>query len=199
MSYIGKIVKSNSHVDYVCQVFNPGERSEVPTPQDYAFGRFVRLAVDGPDHPDLVGVIYNTILMNPEFGSLGPRLSPASELEIFSPDYLAEKATLVGILVVGSLPKAAEGRPAQGIPSLSASVDSMVTTLPDEELVRFHAGDDAPRLAYLPELLSHTNPLIPHLVLHILEQLTMHFPAHATQIAVLRDNLAWRTQVEQAG
>ena len=37
-------------------------------------------------------MIYNTILMNPEFGSLGPRLSPKSELEIFSPDYLNEKA-----------------------------------------------------------------------------------------------------------
>ena len=196
---IGKIVKSNSHVDYVCQVYNPGERDRDPSPDDCAFGRFVRVAVDGVDQPDLVGIIYNTILMNPEFGSLGPRLSPASELEIFSPDYLAEKATLVGILVVGSLPKDAGGPVAQGIPPLAAHVDSLVSTLADADVVRFHAGDDALRLAYVPELLSHTNPLIPHLVLSVLEQLAKHFPEHATQIAVLRNNLAWRTQVEQAG
>jgi len=198
MTDIGKIVKSNSHVDYVCQVYNPLERDVIPSPEDYAFGRFVRVA-GGDGQPALVGIIYNTILMNPEFGALGPRLSPASELEIFAPDYLNEKATLVGILVVGSLPADANSTPAQGIPGLSASVDSMVATLSDEEVVRFHVGDDAPRLAYLPELLSHTNPLIPHLVLNILEQLTAHFPAHETQLAVLRNNLAWRTQVEQAG
>ena len=199
MTTIGKIVKSNSHIDYVCQVFSPGEWEEDPSPDDYAFGRFVRVAIDGEYLPDLVGIIYNTILMNPEFGSLGPRLSPASDLEIFSPDYLSEKATLVGILVIGSLPKEAGGSPAQGIPPLAADVDCMVSVLPDTDIARFHGGEGAPQLAYLPQLLSQANPLIPHLTLNVLEQVAGCFPDQAAQLAVLRGNLAWRTQIEGAG
>ncbi len=37
---IGKIVKSNSHIDYVCQVYSRGETPTPPTPSDYNFGGF---------------------------------------------------------------------------------------------------------------------------------------------------------------
>jgi len=198
MTTIGKVVKSNSHIDYVCQVFGPGERQQVPAPTDYAFGRFTRLSVEGASDCDLVGVIYNTILMNPDFGSLGPRLSPKSDLEIFSPDYLNEKATLVGILVLGSLPARAGAPAFQGIPPIAATIDSLVQAMTGEEVRRFHQGANGPRLAYWPQLLSQANPLIPPLALNVLEQVMACFPEHATQLAVLRDNLAWRTQVEPA-
>ena len=44
---IGKIVKSNSHIDYVCQVYGQGEFAPVPDAADYAFGSFV--AIDSED------------------------------------------------------------------------------------------------------------------------------------------------------
>jgi len=198
MTIIGKIVKSNSHIDYVCQVFGPGEREQVPAPAEYAFGQFVRIAVEGAPASQLVGVIYNTILLNPEFGSLGPRLSPKPELEIFSPDYLNEKATLVGILLVGSLPAGAREPAFQGVPLIAAGVDTLVATLSPEELRRFHATAGSPRLAYLPQLLAHADPIMPHLALNILEQVAAGFPEQRMELDVLRHNLAWRTQVEQA-
>ena len=40
---IGKIVRSDSHVRYTCQIFGPGEHSIAPEPDDYAFGTFVRV------------------------------------------------------------------------------------------------------------------------------------------------------------
>src|SRR5262245_59514836 len=40
---IGKIVRSESHVRYTCQVFGSGEVSAPPEPADYAFGSFVRV------------------------------------------------------------------------------------------------------------------------------------------------------------
>ncbi len=40
---IGKIVKSNTHIDYVCQVYNPGEIEPCPKPADYSFGTFVAI------------------------------------------------------------------------------------------------------------------------------------------------------------
>ena len=94
---LGKVIKSNGHVDYVCQIYGPGETALPPAPEDYAFGTFVRIAL--PDEASLIGLVYDTILMNPEFGNLGPRLSPSADLEIFSPDYLREKVVLVGLVL----------------------------------------------------------------------------------------------------
>ena len=97
---IGKIVRSDSHVRYTCQIFGPGEHSIAPEPDDYAFGTFVRVPLRRlPARADValesylpapdsdvaprqvarrggrgfwaVGLIYDTILLNPAFGSLG--------------------------------------------------------------------------------------------------------------------------------
>ena len=124
---IGKIVKSNTHIDYVCQVYNIGETPQPPQSSDYSFGAFVAIQMDTIPDERLIGVIYNTLLMNPDFGNLGPRLSPRQELEIFSPDYLAETATLVGIIALGW--QAADGTFQQGVPALSAMVNNSVQRL----------------------------------------------------------------------
>jgi hypothetical protein len=128
---IGKIVKSNTHIDYVCQVYNPGEIDAWPQPADYSFGTFVAIRLDDNGMPggQIIGVIYNTLLMNPDFGSLGPRLSPRQELEIFTPDYLAETATLVGIIAVGWIDAA--GVCHQGVPALAPTVNNPVYQMDD--------------------------------------------------------------------
>jgi hypothetical protein len=202
---IGKIVNSNSHVDYVCQVFGPGEIDRAPAAADYTFGTFVRVtlgAEDGvADEGNLVGIIYNTLLLNPEFGSLGPRLSPRRETEIFTPDYLAETATLVGIFAVGWLDAA--GNPQQGVPPLAAAVNAPVARLEEDELRRFHqeTGQENGRLSlrYVPLLLAQNNPLAPALLLAVLDQLAALFPANRGQLAVMRNNVAWKSIVQPAG
>ena len=161
---IGKIVKSNTHIDYVCQVYNPGEVEPCPLPADYSFGTFVSIHLDDGDAAanQLVGVIYNTLLMNPDFGNLGPRLSPRQELEVFSPDYLAETATLVGIIALGWID--AEGSSHQGVPALAATVNNRVTILEERALHAFHRdGKGNVSLRYVPVLLSQNNPLVPPL------------------------------------
>ena len=50
-----------------------------------------------------IGVIYDTILLNPAFGSLGPRLSNETQVELFSPDYISEKAVLIYVMVLGMM------------------------------------------------------------------------------------------------
>jgi len=193
---IGKIVKSNTQLDYVCQVDNPGEQSTCPSPQDYAFGTFVRLEL--PAAGDyLVGLVYTTMLMNPEFGSLGPRLSPASDLEVFSPDYLREQATLVGIVAVGQVTRA--GGVHQGVPRLAASVNAAVQTMSPAEVRTFHDTSNSPALAYAPLLLAQGDRLMPHLLLHVVDQLGQLFPGCERQLSVLRGNLAWKAAVVPAG
>ena len=193
---IGKVVKSNSHVDYVCQVDNPGEFDDCPTHEDYAFGTFVR--VDLSNHSGyLVGLIYSTILMNPEFGNLGPRLSPAADLEVFSPDYLREQATLVGIAAVGQV--SSTGQVHQGVPLLAAIVNAGVETLSSNEVRLFHQSSDGLSLAYAPLLLAEGDRLIPHLLLNVVSRLGDLFPGQEQQLAVLRGNLAWKAAVTPAG
>jgi hypothetical protein len=203
---IGKIVKSNTHIDYVCQVYGPGEVSEAaPAPEDYAFGTFVRVDLSAKvpgtfEVPGtyLVGLIYSTILMNPEFGNLGPRLSPPADLEVFSPDYLREQATLVGVVAVGQVTPVGTH---QGVPRLAAAVGAEVTTLAGDEVRAFHTppAGGGPALAYAPLLLAQGDPLIPHLLLNAINRLGDLFPEHARQLAVLRSNLAWKSAVTPVG
>lgn len=198
---IGKIVKSNTHVDYVCQVYGPGEIESPPSPEDYAFSTFARVDLGGDANQAtlrsyLVGLIYSTILMNPEFGNLGPRLSPAADLEVFSPDYLREQATLVGIVAVGQVTPSGVH---QGVPLLAATVGAEVTTMTADEVKAFHRSDNGLSLAYAPLLLAQGDPLIPHLLLNVVNRLSDLFPDQRRQLAVLRGNLAWKTAVTPAG
>ncbi|GIV79471.1 MAG: hypothetical protein KatS3mg050_3865 [Litorilinea sp.] len=197
---IGKIVKSNTHVDYVCQIYGPGESDVLPQPGDYSFGTFVSIRLEGQAAPGerLVGVIYNTLLMNPDFGNLGPRLSPRQELEVFTPDYLAETATLVGIIALGWIDS--DGRPWQGVPAVAATVNTPVHRLEDDELCLFHQGDQGRlNLRYVPMLLGQNSPLVPQLLLQIVDRLARLFPQERSRLAVMRNNLAWKNIVQPAG
>ena len=190
---IGKIVTSNAHTDYVCQIYGPGEIDPLPQAPDYAFGTFVAIELDADAM--LVGVIYNTLLVNPDYGNLGPRLSPREETEIFTPDYLSETATLVGIVALGWFDGMGAAR--QGVPPLAAGVNAPVRRLDDGEVRRFH-GAAAGKLAlrYMPFLMQQGNPLLPPLMVNIVDRLAMLFPEQDQQLAVVRNNLAWRNVVQ---
>jgi len=191
---IGKIVKSNSHTDYVCQVYGPGEVGQPPAREDYAFGTFVRVPLNKGYW--LVGIVYDTQLVNPDFGRLGPRLSPQSELAVFSPDYLNEKATLVGIAAVGTTGGSGQS---QGVPALASSADTLVERMTEEQVRSFHEGSPAPRVAYAPLLLAQGSPLALYLLRRVVERLLALFPSYASMLSVLQDNLVWQSQIAPIG
>ena len=193
--FIGKIVSGTSHVDYVCQVYGPGETPAPPHPEDYGFGTFV--GIEQAEGGELVGVIYNTTLMNPEFGNLGPRLSPQEELAVFSPDYLAEKVTLVAVVILGMLGEAGAAR--QGVPVVAASLDARVRRLGREEIIAFHRWGRGLRLGYLPRLAAMNHPLAPHLMLSLINTLGELFPGEAQRLAILAGNFSWKSRVEPVG
>ncbi len=192
---LGRVVKSNSHVDYVVQVFAPGEVADPPRPEDYAFGSFVRIAVDGRGD-GLIGVIYDTLLLNPAYGTLGPRLSGEPQSTIFNPDYMPETATVVGIAIVGQ--GRGEGEEAvyrQGVPAVAARVGSEVRLLTEEEFAAFHRGETGPAVAYLPRLSAMGNPAMPELLNGVLTRLIEAFPDSSSILEVLRTNLDWSARL----
>ena len=230
MPVIGRIVKSNSHTDYVCQVFAPHEREYDPRPSDYAFGRFVAAPIDAAggrssfDRPrtnggaggdasaggsfagprtsggerTAVGIVYDTILLNPEYGSLGPRLNPPGDQAMLAPDYLVEKATAVGILVVGL--RAGEANE-HGVIPLSLPVDAEVASMDDDETRRFHQIDGQLSLGYLPQLVSHQSPLVTELGLSVIRHLLTLFdePGDRRLLHTLAAHLSWQARVAPLG
>lgn len=195
---IGRIVKSNSHTDYVCQVYAPNETEYDPEPTDYAFGRFVTAPIDEAGTRQAVGIVYDTILLNPDYGSLGPRLNPPSDQVNLAPDYLVEKATAVGIIVVGLSDR---GAVSHGVISLSLPVDAAVCTMNDDEVRHFHMHDGRLSLGYLPHLISHESPLVTELSLAVLRQLNALFsdPADRRLLQTLAGHFSWQARVAPLG
>ena len=223
---IGKIVGSESHVRYTCQIFGPGEVAAPPDPAAYAFGSFVRIplrtALATPDVAGVmrgdalpstqtqplyaVGFIYDTILVNPAFGALGPRLSNDEQLAVFSPDYLAERAVLVSILALGTM--RGEGTPARvthGPPALAPDLGAAVEPLSEAQVRAFHIFADSPQtrpylhLGYLPHAVAQDHPLLPMAMLRTVERLETLLPENAALLAIVKRNLAWRLKVLAAG
>ena len=229
---IGKIVKSSSHINYVCQIYGPLEIEVSPDVSDYAFGHFVRVPIpsrrsylachrqerdqsmDVESSCFTVGVIYDAQLLNPAFGSLGPRLSTETQVELFSPDYLSEQAVLVHLVMLGMVEqhRSSSGplkiQIVHGIPSFPLELNSSVETMTDEDVHRFHLFDDQGHaenqrdylhLGYLPHLIAQQNSLIPLVILRIIDQLEQLFPYHRTLLSILKRNFAWRLKVETTG
>jgi hypothetical protein len=196
---IGKIVQGQSHLAYIAQIYQAGEVEIVPQPADYALGTFVRVALAEPPGGWLVGLIYDTTLLNPEFGRFGPRLSPLEELAVFSPDYINEKAVLVGIVMVGSLDT--QGRPSQEVPTLAARTDSPVERLTAAQLRRFHGPPEALHLVYIPRLLTLNSPLIFDVVGLVLDQLRPLYPQTKLlqMFDLLADEMRWQRQIAPFG
>lgn len=197
---IGKVVKSNTHIDYVCQVFGKRETEHLPQPEEYALGSFVAIRLEGGAWGGgrIVGVVYNTLLINPEFGNLGPRLSPPTDLRVVSPDLFDETATLVGIIAVGW--QTPDGRWRQGIPEVTAQVNNEVLRLSDAEVCALHT-DEQRRVCmrYAPILLAQNSPIVQPLLVRIADRLLSFFPSQARQLTVMRNNLAWKSIVQPAG
>ena len=239
---IGKIVGSESHVRYTCQIFGPGEVAAPPDPSAYAFGSFIRIPLRttraAPDvmhttpgarpHSDAalsspaaqplwaVGFIYDTILVNPAFGALGPRLSNDEQVAIFSPDYLAERAVLVSILALGTMrgnggegQEGAEGayagRVTHGPPALAPDLGAAVEPISEAQVRAFHIFADTPQarpylhLGYLPHTVTQGHPLLPLAMLRTVERLEALLPENAALLAIVKRNLAWRLKVLAAG
>jgi hypothetical protein len=183
MSKIAKIVKSNSHVEYVARVVDELDADEPPAPEDYGFAQFVSVPV--AEGQEVVGVVYDSQLANPDYGSFGPRLSSHKELKVLSPDVLNERGVLLGILLLGWRESVGDkwvGH--QGVPRRVVPVGQDV----------FHRGDDgAMRLHYFSQAVAHAGAFAAPLVESVIEQLEPACtPAERQRLCVLKKSLVWQ-------
>ena len=190
MIKIAKIVKSNSHVDYVGRVIDRLDVDAPPDAVDYGFAQFVSLPV--ADNFEVIGVVYNTQLVNPEYGQFGPRLSPAADLAILSPDYLNEQGVLIGILLLGW--REGAGRAHMSVPRRVIPVGQDVYGLTEAQTGEFHRDEEGRvGLHYYSQIVAHAGAFAVPLVEAILEQLDqLCTPEERQRFCVLKRSLAWQ-------
>lgn len=187
---IAKIVKSNSHIDYVARVLDGLDTKEPPATEDYNFARFVFIP---SETSTTYGIIYNSQLVNPEYGRLGPRLSGSTSMNaVFSPDLLNEQGILIGILLVGWVDE--NGELKQGIPRSVVPVNAEVFTMSDADVKSFHSGrEDKLMLHYYSQVITHARQFAPQLLLAVLDKLEELFAdTSLAEIRLLRRTLNWQ-------
>lgn len=199
MLRLAKIVKSNSHVDYVGRVIDVLDTDAPPSGSDYGFAQFISIPLD--DGQEVIGVIYNSLLANPDYGNYGPRLSPAADLSVLSPDYLNEQGVLIGILLLGWRERGAGGVSSSvthhAVPRRVIPVNQDIYRLSDEEAQKFHTGADGRvQLHYYSQIITHAGPFSISLIEAILDQLEPTCaPEDQQRLCVLKGALMWQRTV----
>ena len=193
MLKLAKIVKSNSHVDYVGRVIDVLDAGEPPASADYGFAQFVIMPMD--DDEEVVGVIYNSLLANPDYGNYGPRLSPLPDLSVLSPDYLNEQGLLVGILLLGWRDAMKVNH--HSVPRRVIPVNQDIYRLADEDVGRFHLDAEGHvHLHYYSQITTHAGPFGAALIEAIIEQLEpVCEPEDRQRLCVLKQALVWQRTV----
>jgi hypothetical protein len=198
---IAKVIKSNSHVDYVARVIDDLDADEPPSGEDYGFAQFVSMPV--AEGAEVIAVVYDTQLANPDYGSFGPRLSPRADLKVLSPDFLHEQGVMLGLLVVGWRERGAQQSGEEsaggwtshhGVPRRVVPAGQDVMRLPDEDFFGFHRGaDGAVQLHYFSQAVAHAGAFAAPLVEAVIEQLEPACtPSERQRLCVLKKSLIWQ-------
>lgn len=195
---IGSIIGSNSHIDYVGEVYTETMRENPPEPTDFEFGQFVYVLkqVQGEQRA-FVGIIYDTQLVDPDQGRAGPKLAQPEEQNIFQPSYVDEKQVLTGIALLGHalLEDGDLVDPDHSIPRWTLEVDDVVRKLSDEDVIRFHEIDGEVRLEYYQRIVDVAGGFAEDILGQVLNRLKQARPGEEDALDVIQKNLEWQTKM----
>lgn len=210
--FIGHIVEIGSHGTPICHIHQSQENGHGLAQLDYAFGRFVRIAVRTETTDDeqviltqnkhdqhtlfAVGVIYTVTMPN----------SGEGQAEHSSPDGVSEQTVFVSVALLGMMEKrvTVDGgihiiSVKHGSPRLFPELGSTVETMSDEEVWAFHffsdPGEGAERaylhLDYIPHLMAKRSMLLLMVIPHIVDQLEPLFPQQRSVLSIVRRHFSW--------
>lgn len=196
---LGKVVKSNSHCDYVVQLDTPNDVEDPPQIEDYGFGQFVKFH---SDRHWAVGIVYDTQLYNSAFLNSGPRLTSAPD-PVFTPDLVQDTCVLLNVVLVGSLQKGkaqkskSQAYGLHGIPRVVIPANTPVCQMDTDEVHRFHlTADNQPQFAYYGHLLRSGGGFAAQLTQQVLSELIateLFTGPDQRALEVLRKELSWKS------
>lgn len=187
---IATIVSSNSHIDYIARIIDaPAGDGGLPDASDHCFGQFV--SIDG-DRETVIGIIYDSRLVNPEYGSFAPRSGARAELARHNADFVREEGILIGILLLGTIDGSAKAF--HGVPGRIVPVGRDVSKADREIVKAFHTGKDGQvHLHYYPQVVANARQFALPLLNSIIDQVSADCAdVEADRLKVLRQSLAWQ-------
>lgn len=189
---LGKVVKSNSHCDYIVQLDDEMAVAQPPGPDDYGFGCFVKLETQARHWA--VGLIYNSQLFNPTYLNTGPRLVSEPD-PLFTPDLIRETQVLLGTVLIGQLHRTNDqlyGE--QGIPRIVVPVNTPVCTMAEAEVYAFHLNQNQqPQFCYYSHLLRAGGAFAAQLVEQVLGEISPLFSGSEQRaLKILSKELSWK-------
>lgn len=191
---LGKVVKSNSHCDYIVQLNTTNDVEHPPQTEDYGFGQFVKF--DSYRHW-AIGIVYDTQLFNASFLNSGPRLTSTPD-PVFTPDLVQDTCILLSVVLVGSLQK---GNPndygLHGIPRVVIPANTPVRQMNTTEIHNFHlSAEGKPQFAYYGHLLNSGGGFATQLTQQVLSELIateLFSGPDQRALQVLRKELSWKS------
>ena len=190
---LGKVVKSNSHCDYVVQLDTSNDVESPPQIEDYGFGQFVKF--DSSRHW-AVGIVYDTQLFNSAFMNSGPRLTSAPD-PVFTPDLIQDTCILLNVVLIGSLQKGkTHSYGLHGIPRVVIPANTPVCQMNTTEVHSFHlSADGKPQFSYYGHLLRSGGGFATQLTQQVLDELIateLFSGSDQRALQVLRKELSWK-------
>ncbi|NJM97862.1 MAG: hypothetical protein HC800_12530 [Phormidesmis sp. RL_2_1] len=191
---LGKVVKSNSHCDYIVQLDTPKDVEQPPQIEDYGFGQFVRF--DSHRHW-AVGIVYDSQLFNSSFLNNGPRLTSAPD-PVFTPDLVQDTCILLSVVLVGSfLQDQHHAYGLHGIPKVVVPVGTPVCRMETSEIHHFHlSAEGQPQFAYYGHLLKAGGGFAEQLTHQVIDELIaseLFTGPEQRALMVLRKELSWKS------
>lgn len=199
---IGRILQSNSHIDYTAGIYTERDVDNPPDPEDYRFGQPVVITTQANNATHaVIGVIYNTQLVDPDAGGAAPRLASGEIDETFRPSLVDERTTLAGIALLGiaditdtadsTTSQISEGGETQlatvdhSLPPWTLQHNATVRKCPDETFRDFHLVDGELQLAYYSRLTEIAGPFGAELAQNIIERLRTSTDGHDNLLDVI--------------
>lgn len=197
---IGSIVSSNSHLDYVVEVYKERDCDRPPELHEREFGQpvFIRKTVDGTEHA-VMGVIYDTQLVDPDQGRTGPRLAQDDQPQ-FTPGYIEERTTLAGVALLGTAVITDNGSITDlthRMPRWTLEVEDTVLHCPDDVTLSFHTIDDQLQMAYIDRLIDIAGDLGAEVIVALVDRLRQQLPdddPNQQVLDVVEQNIEWQAQ-----
>ena len=194
---IGKVAKTNSHVVYLCRINEDGTREQMPVASDFAFGRFVSVDMMEPDGTDLgqvVGVIVDTLIVDPDFGTPVSSQLDDDERDITMPGFLQAAFTLIEVVAIGW--RSGGEHFQQAVPPHAPRIGALVRAMDEDAVRRFHRPTlESFQIDYLTFLMGQSQPLVSQVVLQKLEWLQQAFPEERKSLEVIYNIVAWQSIV----
>ena len=197
---IGSIISSNSHLDYVVEVFKERDCDRPPELHEREFGQpvFIKKTINGTEHA-VMGVIYDTQLVDPDQGRTGPRLAQDDQAQ-FTPGYIEERTTLTGVALLGTA-VITENRtiaePTHQMPRWTLEVDDTVFHCPDELTIDFHTVEGQIQLAYIDRLVDIAGDLGAEVIIALIDRLRRMLPDDDQSqrvLDVVEQNIQWQAR-----